>query len=76
MYIYVNCTARNRDGPVFHCIFLNMITLCVYKQNMDKVDKKLSQEEKVLENLKTECNEANIKIQNLHAETESMRALV
>ncbi|GAA6108416.1 phakinin [Tachysurus ichikawai] len=41
----------------------------------DNVDKKLSQEEKELENLKTECTDANAKIQSLHAETESMRAL-
>ncbi|XP_027025311.2 phakinin [Tachysurus fulvidraco] len=39
------------------------------------VDKKLSREEKELENLKTECTDANAKIQSLHAETESMRAL-
>ncbi|XP_026793009.3 phakinin isoform X1 [Pangasianodon hypophthalmus] len=44
-------------------------------KKVDSVDKKLSQEEKVLENLKTECNDANAKIQSLHAETESMRAL-
>lgn len=45
-------------------------------QKADSVGKELSQEEKVLENLKTECNDANAKIQSLHAETESMRALV
>ncbi|KAK3546128.1 hypothetical protein QTP70_024492, partial [Hemibagrus guttatus] len=44
-------------------------------KKVDSVDKKLSQEEKELENLKTECTDANTKIQSLHAETESMRAL-
>ncbi|KAF5904114.1 phakinin, partial [Clarias magur] len=39
------------------------------------VDKKLSKEEELLENLKTECYDANAKIQRLHAETESMSAL-
>lgn len=48
--------------------------MCLQKE--DNVDKKLSQEEKELENLKTECTDANAKIQSLHAETESMRALV
>ncbi|TSK82147.1 Phakinin [Bagarius yarrelli] len=41
----------------------------------DSQDKKLSQEEKVLENLKTECNEIYAKIQRLQAETESIKAL-
>lgn len=45
-------------------------------QKVDSGDRKLSEEEKVLENLKTECNDTNAKIQSLHAETESMRALV
>lgn len=45
-------------------------------QKADSVGKKLSQEEKELENLKTECNDVNTKIQTLHAETESMSALV
>ncbi|KAF7706103.1 phakinin [Silurus meridionalis] len=44
-------------------------------KKVDDEDKKLSEEEKLLENLKTECNDANMKIQSLHAETESMRAL-
>ncbi|XP_017326936.1 phakinin [Ictalurus punctatus] len=44
-------------------------------KKVDSGDRKLSEEEKVLENLKTECNDTNAKIQSLHAETESMRAL-
>lgn len=45
-------------------------------QKEDSEDKKMSEEEKLLENLKTECNDASAKIQSLQAETESMRALV
>lgn len=45
-------------------------------QPADSVNSKLSQEEEELESLKTECNDAGCKIQNLQAETESIRALV
>ncbi|KAK2900851.1 hypothetical protein QQF64_015091 [Cirrhinus molitorella] len=41
----------------------------------ESVGSKLSQEEKELESLKTECSEAGCKIQSLQAETESIRAL-
>ncbi|KAL6490257.1 hypothetical protein MHYP_G00006020 [Metynnis hypsauchen] len=41
----------------------------------DCVNSKLSREEEELESLKTDCNDANVKIQSLQAETESMRAL-
>ncbi|XDV27484.1 hypothetical protein PO909_030999 [Leuciscus waleckii] len=40
-----------------------------------KVTSKLSREEEELESLKTECSDAGCKVQNLQAETESIRAL-
>ncbi|XP_062849065.1 phakinin [Trichomycterus rosablanca] len=44
-------------------------------KQMDNVNKERSQEEAELENLKTDCKDANARIQSLQAKIESIRAL-
>ncbi|XP_005163550.1 phakinin isoform X2 [Danio rerio] len=50
-------------------------TYAYFECKAGSLNSKLSQEEEEMECLKTECNDAGCKIQNLQAETESIRAL-